>query len=94
MVFGTDDEKALITGFKNTFDRSINLLCEIHLKKNAEKKLQEIGITGKIKGDIVADIFGRNTGSVYEFTRSSLRWHKLFQGYNLWDARWAWTQGK
>ena len=66
MAFGTDDEQVLITGFKNNFDRSINLLCEIHLKKNVEKKLQDVGFTGKIKGDFVADIFGRKIGSVQE----------------------------
>ena len=66
MAFGTDDEKALITGFKINFDRSINLQCEIHLKKNIEKKLQDFGITGKVKGDFVADIFGRKIGSVQE----------------------------
>lgn len=65
-AFGTDDEEALIDGFRNNFDRSVNLLCEIHLKKNVEKKLQELGIKGKTKDEVVADIFGRKIGSIHE----------------------------
>ena len=33
LAFGSDNEEALVAGFKNNFDRSINLLCELHLKK-------------------------------------------------------------
>ena len=66
LAFGSDNEEALVAGFKNNFDRSINLLCELHLKKNIEKKLQELGITGKVKEDIVADLFGKRTGTIQE----------------------------
>ena len=34
MAFGTIDEWALVDGFKNNFERSVHLLCELHLKKN------------------------------------------------------------
>ena len=66
LAFGTDDEEALHEGFKINFDRSINLLCEIHLRKSIEKKLLELGITGKKKTDIAADIFGQRIGTIYE----------------------------
>lgn len=66
LAFGTDDEEALLQGFKNNFDRSLNLLCELHLRKTIEKKLQEIGIMGMSKADIVADIFGKRVGTVQE----------------------------
>jgi hypothetical protein len=59
LAFGTDDEEALHEGFKINFERSINLLCKIHLKKTVEKKLIELGITGKKKADIIADVFWR-----------------------------------
>ena len=66
MAFGTDDEEALIQGFRNNFDRSVHLLCELHLEKNVEKKLQDMGIVGEAKASIVADIFGKTTGMVKE----------------------------
>lgn len=66
MAFGTDDEKALVDGFKNNFDRSVHLLCELHLKKNIEAKLKELGIVGEVKSNITADIFGKTTGSIRE----------------------------
>ena len=36
------------------------------MKKSVENRLVEMGITGKIKDDIVADIFGRQVGEVHE----------------------------
>lgn len=51
LAFGTDGEKALVTAFRNNFERATNLLCE--------SKLQEFGISGKGKETIVADIFGK-----------------------------------
>ena len=66
LAFGTDGEKALATAFRNNFERATNLLCDLHLKANVESKLQEFGISGNIKETIVADIFGRRRGTVFE----------------------------
>ena len=66
MAFGTSDEEALIQGFRNNFDRSVHLLCELHLKKNVDFSLQDMGIVGEAKASIVADIFGKTTGTVKE----------------------------
>ena len=66
LAFGTDGEKALVTAFRNNFERATNLLCDLHLKANVESKLQEFGISGKVKETIVADIFGRQRGTVFE----------------------------
>ncbi|CAB4023524.1 Hypothetical predicted protein [Paramuricea clavata] len=66
LAFGTDDEQVLISGFQNNFDRSINLLYELHLQKNVEKKLQELQIPKQRKSEIVADIFGRMRSGVLE----------------------------
>ena len=38
MAFGTDNEKALVGGFTETFERGTHLLCEIHLRKNIDTK--------------------------------------------------------
>ena len=66
MAFGTDDEKALENGFNNNFERATHLSCEIHLKKNLEKKLIELGITGHVKDNVIFDVFGRQNGDVFE----------------------------
>ena len=66
MAFGTDDEEALENAFNHNFERSTHLLCEIHLKKNLERKLVELGIMGQVKHDIISDVFGRQIGDVFE----------------------------
>jgi hypothetical protein len=65
LAFGTDDEHALIDGFKNNFERSVHLLCELHLKKNVESKLQELTMTGEIKRTVITDIFGQTCNGVH-----------------------------
>ena len=66
IAFGTDDEKALENAFNLNFERSVHLLCEIHLKKNIERKLIALGIQGRTKDNIVSDVFGHRKGEVYE----------------------------
>ena len=66
MAFGTDDEKALMGGFNETFERATRLLCEIHLRKNIDTKLVSMDIKGESKQSIMDDIFGRKIGSVFE----------------------------
>ena len=66
LAFGTDDELALVNGFKNNFERSVHLLCELHLKKNIETKLKDLGIAGEVKSEFMADIFGQTIGAVHE----------------------------
>ena len=64
MAFGTDDERALVDGFKNNFERSVLLLCELHPTKNVESKLQELNMRGEIKRKVIADIFGESFEAV------------------------------
>ena len=66
MAFGTDDEKALAGGFNQSFERATHLLCEIHLRKNIEGKLISMDIKGETKESIIADIFGKTAGDVFE----------------------------
>ena len=66
MAFGTDDEKALMGSFNETFERATRLLCEIRLRKNIDTKLVSMDIKGESKQSIMDDIFGRKIGSVFE----------------------------
>ena len=66
MAFGTDDEKALVNTFNNNFQCATHLLCEIHLKKNLETKLVDLGIKEELKDKITADIFGKISGDIFE----------------------------
>ena len=66
MAFGTDDEKALVGGFNETFKRATCLLYEIHLCKNIDTKLLSMDIKGESKQSVMDDIFGRMIGSVFE----------------------------
>ena len=97
LAFGTDDEQALTNAFNKNFERAIHLLCEIHLKKNVERKLIDLGITAGIKDEIQADIFGKTTADVFEsglsdaeseedfFSKLSIlksKWVKMHDGCN------------
>ena len=66
MAFGTDDEKALVGGFNETFERATCLVYEIHLCKNIDTKLLSMDIKGESKQSVMDDIFGRMIGSVFE----------------------------
>jgi len=66
LAFGTDGKEALVTAYRNNFERTTNLLCDLHLKANVKSKLQEFGISSKVKETIVADIFRRQRGTVFE----------------------------
>ena len=54
-----DDELALVNGFKNDFKHSVHLLCKLHLQKNTETKLKGLNISGEVKREFMADIFGQ-----------------------------------
>ena len=66
LAFGTDDELALVNCFKNNFERSVHLLCELPLKKNIETKLKDLNISGGVKRGFMANIFGQTIGTVHE----------------------------
>ena len=66
MAFGTDEEKVLVGGFNESFERATNLLCETNLRKNLDTKLVSLDIKGDSKRTILNDIFGRKVDSVFE----------------------------
>ena len=57
MAFGTDDKKALVGGFNETYERATCLLYEIRLCKNIDTKLLSMDIKGESKQSVIDDIF-------------------------------------
>ena len=89
MAFGTDGEKALENAFNLNFERSVHLLCEIHLKKNIERKLIALGIQGATKDNIISDVFGHRKGEVYEIGLSDAASENDFsQQLAILEKRW------
>ena len=65
MCFGTDGDKALVEAFAHNFPYALQLRCFVHFKKNIQKKLRSIGFPSSVSDRELADIFGKQTGSVY-----------------------------
>ena len=65
-AFGTDGDLALIEAFSHNFRDARQLRCFIHLKRNISDKLRERGIPSNESSEFIADIFGKNCGSLYE----------------------------
>lgn len=90
MAFGTDDEKALVGGFNETFERATHLLCEIHLRKNLDTKLVSMDIKGQSKQIILDDIFGRKIGSVFESELSDAgSVEEFIAGFESLEEKWS-----
>lgn len=90
MAIGTDDEKTLVGGFNETFERATHLLCEIHLRKNKDTKLVSIDIKGESKQSIMDDIFGRKIGSVFESRLSDAGSAEEFTGlFESLEEKWS-----
>ena len=89
LVFGTDDETALEQAFNENFERAIHLLCQIHIKKNIDRKLEDIGIRGHDKEQILYDIFGRNADGVFEKGLSDAENEESFlQQLEIFGSKW------
>lgn len=56
IVFGSDEESALVNAIKTTFPGSQHILCTSHLKENAQRNLQYA--PEKIKNNLISSIFG------------------------------------
>ena len=66
LCFGTDGDKALIEAFAHNFPYALQLRCLIHFKKNVQEKLHSLGFPTSMSEEILSDIFGKHTGSVYK----------------------------
>ena len=59
LVFGTDEEKALVKAITNSFPKSKLTLCTRHLAENFKRYLKnKIGMNEKISKEIFDDVFG------------------------------------
>jgi hypothetical protein len=88
LAYGTDDEEALHSAVAENFDKATHLLCTNHLRKNVETRLVELSIKGK--EDIIADIFGRQIGEVYQVEVVKEKWcssHQNGSQFYEWFAR-------
>ena len=65
-AFGTDGDPALIEALSHNFPSAKQLRCFIHLKRNITEKLKERGIPSFEMQEFIADIFGKQSGSVYQ----------------------------
>ena len=66
LCFGTDGDKALVEVFAHNFPCALQLRCFIHFKKNVQEKLRSLGFPSSISDKVLADIFGKHTGSGYK----------------------------
>ncbi|PFX14495.1 hypothetical protein AWC38_SpisGene21338 [Stylophora pistillata] len=66
LAFGTDGEENLYKAMSQVFEDAKHLRCDIHLRDNVKRKLNEYGITGSVATEIVCDIFGKVLGEVME----------------------------
>ena len=55
MAFGTDNERALIDEFKHNFDRSVNLLCDDHLKTTSKENSKILELSGRLSESGLTD---------------------------------------
>lgn len=65
LCFGTDGDKALVEAFAHNFPYTLQLWCFIHFKKNVQEKMRSFGFPSSVSDAVLADIFGKQTGSVH-----------------------------
>ena len=57
-AFGTDDEVNLFTALKDEWVEADHLSCFVHMKRNIERKLRDLGIKGGEAAKFLTEIFG------------------------------------
>lgn len=66
LAYGTDGEENLYKVMSQVFEDAKHFRCDIHLRDNVKRKLNELGITGSVASEIVCDIFGKVLDGVTE----------------------------
>lgn len=59
-AFGTDDEVNVYTALKDEWVEADHLSCFIHMRRNVERKLRDLGIKGGEVSKFLAEIFDEN----------------------------------
>ena len=63
IAYGTDGEKAIGNAFSLQFHKAIHLLCCLHVKRDIQRKLHDLGIPEKYSKEYINEIFGYSNGS-------------------------------
>jgi hypothetical protein len=61
LVIGSDDEKAITTAIQQCFPSAKCVLCTLHLKKNVQRHLIQIGVDLKTRSTLTRDLFGEDS---------------------------------
>ena len=59
LAYDTDGEENLYKAMSQVFEDTKHLHCDIHLRDNMKRKLNELEITGSVASEIVCNIFGK-----------------------------------
>ena len=66
LVFGIDGEENLYNAMVEVFVNAKHLRCDVHLKDNVKRKLNDLDIGGIAASEDFFDIFGKGMGNVAE----------------------------
>lgn len=83
IVFGTDEEQAMVNAVKTIFPNSEHILCTRHLKENAQRNMLNQKISEKNRSQVISAVFGPNgllySGSRMEFLEKE---KEIFEQFN------------
>ena len=68
IVFGSDEEQAMINAIKTAFPKAQHILCTRHLKENAQRNLSAQNVPEKSRSRVISAIFG-SAGLIYSYSR-------------------------
>jgi hypothetical protein len=62
IAIGSDGEKAIWNTFSVQFHKATHLLCFLHVKRDIQRKLHDIGVAEQYARQYINDIFGYTVG--------------------------------
>jgi hypothetical protein len=62
IAYGTDGEKAIANAFSLQFQKALHLICFLHVKRNIQRKLRDLGISEQFSKEYINEIFGYTNG--------------------------------
>ena len=65
LAFGTDDERALVEAFEETFDCAVHLLCERHMQNTLKAKFKALSVPSAYQAQFLQDTFGGASDGEY-----------------------------
>ena len=87
-AFGTDDEVNLYTALKDEWSEADHLSCFIHMKRNIERKLRDLGVKGGAVTKFIVEIFGNDSEKGILDADSALDFDaRLLSLEEVWDER-------